>query len=104
MKHILIAIILALIFILGIAALAFATPSPVGIQGGYAYGAALNPKPKPNGDIIQDPTGGADHYYNPTLASPSWGEVYPTTYEGTEHIFKKEVPLPRKKQDDQIKE
>jgi len=42
MKHKLaIAIILALIFILGIAALAFATPSPVGIQGGYAYGAVL---------------------------------------------------------------
>ena len=28
-----------------------------------------------DGGKIADPTGGADHYYNPKLASPDWAEV-----------------------------
>ena len=41
------------------------------------------------GNII-DPTGGADHYYNPELADPSWGKIYPETYKTKYHRYLKE--------------
>ena len=48
------------------------------------------------GDIIPDPTGGADHYYNPAISKPNWGKIYPVTYTGKEHLFLKEVPIKKK--------
>lgn len=46
--------------------------------------------------IIQDTTGGADHYYNPDISQPNWGKIYPITYKGTEHLFLKEIPIKNK--------
>lgn len=36
-----------------------------------------------------DPTDGADHYYNPKLASPAWGPYLYDTVVGEDHIFGK---------------
>lgn len=53
--------------------------------------------------VIEDPTGGADHYYNPDLAQPDWGKLkkpssvkvwhmyYPETMKSSGHIFSKET-------------
>ena len=53
--------------------------------------------------LIEDPTGGADHYYNPKLANPSWGKLtdeekvgvgynyYPETYKTSGHSYRKET-------------
>ena len=39
---------------------------------------------------ISDTTGGADHYYNPEIANPSWGKIYPETYKTKYHRYLKE--------------
>ena len=39
----------------------------------------------------------ADHYYNPKLANPSWGKVYPKVYDSGNHRFLKEVAIAPKK-------
>lgn len=42
---------------------------------------------------ISDTTGGADHYYNPAISSPSWGNMpdrYPETYKTDSHRYLKE--------------
>ena len=44
-----------------------------------------------DGGNIPDPTDGADHYYNPSLASPDWAEAYGKTYSSGAHDFHKEV-------------
>ena len=53
--------------------------------------------------VIEDPTGGADHYYNPELAQPDWGKLtkpssvkkwnnyYPETHKTSGHVFSKET-------------
>lgn len=53
--------------------------------------------------MITDPTDGADHYYNPKLANPSWGKMtdeskvktgesyYPEVYNSGSHSFRKET-------------
>ena len=46
---------------------------------------------------IPDPTGGADHYYNPKLASPDWAEAYGKTYSTGAHDYHKEVQGKNKK-------
>jgi hypothetical protein len=52
--------------------------------------------------MITDPTGGADHYFNPKLSNPDWGRLteekmvgedgkyYPETYSTSGHSFRKE--------------
>lgn len=45
---------------------------------------------------IKDPTGGADHYYNPKISNPDWGKLYPETYKTSGHRYLKEVPLKKK--------
>ena len=46
---------------------------------------------------IADPTGGADHYYNPSLASPDWAEAYDKTYSSGAHDYHKEITGTNKK-------
>jgi len=46
---------------------------------------------------IPDPTGGADHYYNPKIASPDWAEAYDKTYSSGAHDYHKEVQGKNKK-------
>lgn len=58
--------------------------------------------------LINDPTDGADHYYNPELADPSWGRLddqkkvkvgemfYPETYHSGSHRFLRETLRQRK--------
>ena len=50
-----------------------------------------------DGGKIADPTGGADHYYNPKLASPDWAEAYDKTYSSGAHDYHKEVSGKNKK-------
>jgi len=45
---------------------------------------------------IPDPTGGADHYYNPKLADPNWGKVYEKTYSSGAHDFHSELKTKNK--------
>jgi len=40
--------------------------------------------------LLPDETGGADHYYNPKKANPSWGKIYPETYKTEYHRYLKE--------------
>ena len=39
---------------------------------------------------IPDPTNGADHYFNPALAQPSWAKNMKQTYDSGAHTFYKE--------------
>ena len=39
---------------------------------------------------IPDPTEGADHYFNPKLASPSWAKKMKKTYTSEAHDYYKE--------------
>jgi len=38
----------------------------------------------------EDPTGGADHYFNPKLANPSWSKKMKKTYTSGAHDYYKE--------------
>lgn len=40
---------------------------------------------------ISDPTGGADHYFNPKLASPSWAKKMQRTYQTKFHDYYSEL-------------
>ena len=39
---------------------------------------------------ITDPTGGADHYFNPKLVKPSWSKKMKKTYSSGAHDYYKE--------------
>ena len=43
-----------------------------------------------NGDYAMDPTDGADHYYNPHIATPYWGALFTETAMIGNHKFMKE--------------
>ena len=43
-----------------------------------------------NGDYGTDPTDGADHYYNPHIATPYWGAIFEETSMIGNHRFMKE--------------
>ena len=56
---------------------------------------------------IEDPTGGADHYYNSKISNPNWGNMrtedkavngkyYPKTYETSGHTYFKETNARKK--------
>jgi spore germination cell wall hydrolase CwlJ-like protein len=40
-------------------------------------------------DLVNDPTNGATHYYNPNKANPSWRHEYPEVARIGEHTFRK---------------
>ena len=48
------------------------------------------------GGVIPDPTGGADHYYNPEISNPSWGKIFPETYKTKFHRYLKETTKKKK--------
>ena len=39
---------------------------------------------------IEDPTGGADHYFNPKLVKPSWAKKMKKVFDSGSHVFFKE--------------
>lgn len=39
--------------------------------------------------IIPDPTGGANHYFNPKVVNPDWAKGKPTIYKEGNHVFLK---------------
>lgn len=39
--------------------------------------------------LLEDPTDGADHYYNPKLASPKWGPLLEDVMVSGNHVFGK---------------
>ena len=41
---------------------------------------------------IEDPTSGADHYYNPEISDPDWGKIYKETYKNKFHRYLQEAP------------
>lgn len=41
-------------------------------------------------DKLPDPTGGADHYFNPKLVKPSWSRKMKKTYTSGSHDYYKE--------------
>lgn len=41
-------------------------------------------------DKVSDPTGGADHYFNPKLVKPSWSRKMKKTYTSGSHDYYKE--------------
>jgi len=49
-------------------------------------------------DKIPDPTGGADHYYNPNFTHPHWADVYQKVYSSGAHDYHSELkPLKSKR-------
>ena len=62
---------------------------------------------------VEDPTNGADHYYNPTLASPGWGKLRspksvgewenyyePTGFDSGRHeFFRETLSTPERRKD-----
>jgi len=83
-------------------------------EQGYAK-EALRVARQVMGGLVDDPTGGADHYYNPDLASPAWGKLtdpkkvkdneyyYEQKYESPAHNFFKETLKPLSKKESDIR-
>jgi hypothetical protein len=48
-----------------------------------------------NAQLKIDPTRGANHYYNPARARPTWRNAFPITLRTASHVYLRAAPRPR---------